>query len=118
MAGVEALERPAAGDEELLGLLGPLVETLLTWSYEGTMRCEAVVQDVAEHYGRTVEATFLADAAVVTVGERTLAFSREPTVPPLNQVSRFKAFLGDIDRGALSPRQATERLAAIRALPP
>jgi len=115
---VEAQARAAATDEELLGLLGPLVETLLTWSYEGTMRCEAVVQDVAERYGRTAEATFLADAAVVTLGDRTLAFSREPTVPPLNQVSAFKTFLAAIDRGALSVHEAAERLAAIRAIPP
>jgi hypothetical protein len=30
-------------DEELLELIGPLVDLLLTWSYEGTLRCEAIV---------------------------------------------------------------------------
>lgn len=102
---------------EVLELIGPLVEVLLTWSYEGTMRCEAVVADVAARYGYRVDATFLADAALVTLGDRTLSFAREPTVPQLNQVSEFKRLLVEIERGGLSPRAAAERLAAIRALP-
>ena len=104
-------------DGQLLELLAPLVELLLTWSYAGTERCEAVVRDVAERYGHTVEAAFMADAAVVTLGERTLAFAREPSLPPLNQVSELKKLLARIDEGALSAREAVEELAAIRALP-
>ena len=104
-------------DGQLLELLAPLVELLLTWSYAGTERCEAVVRDVAERYGHTVEAAFMADAAVVTLGERTLAFAREPSLPPLNQVSELKKLLARIDEGALSAREAVEELTAIRALP-
>jgi hypothetical protein len=104
-------------EDELLGLLGPLVDLLLTWSYEGTMRCESIVRGVAARYGHRVEASFLADVAVVTVGERTLSFSREPTVPPLNQVSELEELLAEIDRGGLSPAAAAGRLAAIRAVP-
>jgi hypothetical protein len=63
-----------------------------------------------------VEASFLADVAVVTVGERTLSFSREPTVPPLNQVSELEELLAEIDRGGLSPAAAADRLASIRAV--
>jgi hypothetical protein len=40
-------------EDELLGLLGPLVDLLLTWSYEGTMRCESIVREVATRYGHT-----------------------------------------------------------------
>ena len=105
-----------ATEDELLELIGPLVDLLLTWSYEGTVRCESVVARVAARYGHTVDATFLADAAFVTVGERTLSFSREPVVPFLNQVTRMKALLAEIDRGGLSTREAAERLAEIRAL--
>ncbi|HTR32280.1 MAG TPA: threonine/serine exporter family protein [Gaiellaceae bacterium] len=104
-------------DEELLGLVGPLVETLLTWSYEGTTRCERIVADVAGCYGRTVDVTFLADAAFVSVGERTLAFSREPVVPNLNQVSALRGLLDEIDAGGVAPAAAAARLAEIRALP-
>ena len=103
-------------DEELLELLGALTDLLLTWSYEGTFRCESIVRDVARRYGREVEAAFVADAAVITLGERTLSFSREPIVPPLNQVTELKRLLTEIDR--LSAREVTERLAAIRATPP
>ncbi|HEY7148589.1 MAG TPA: threonine/serine exporter family protein [Gaiellaceae bacterium] len=105
-------------DEELLELLGPLTELLLVWSYEGTFRAEEIVREVAAVYGREVEAAFMADAAVVTLGERTLSFSREPTVPPLNQVTDMKRLIAEIKRGGLSPRGAAERIAAIRATPP
>jgi uncharacterized membrane protein YjjP (DUF1212 family) len=106
-----------AAEDEVLGFLGLLVETLLTWSAEGTMRSESTVRDVAARYGHTVEVAFFADAAVLTVGERTLSFAREPTVPPLHQVSEAKRLLGEIDRGGLDPAAAAERLAAIRAMP-
>jgi uncharacterized membrane protein YjjP (DUF1212 family) len=111
-----AAAHPATQDE-LLELIGPLVDVLLTWSYEGTMRCESVVRDVARRFGHEIEPTFLADSAVVTLGDRTLSFSREPTVPPLDQVSELERLLAEIDRGALSPRAAAERIAAIRAAP-
>jgi hypothetical protein len=104
-------------EDELLGLLGPLVDLLLTSSYEGTMRCESIARDVAARYGHRVEASFLADVALVTVGERTLSFSREPTVPSLNQVSDLEEPLAEIDRGELSPAAAAVRLAGIRAVP-
>src|SRR5262245_672486 len=112
-----ALVEPATEDE-LLELVGPLVELLLTWSYEGTLRCERIVADVAARYGHTVDATFLADAAFVTVGARTLSFSREPTVPQLNQVAELKRLLLELHGRGLSPHETTRRLAAIRALPP
>ena len=111
-----AIGTPVA-EAELLRLLGPLVETLLTWSAEGTMRSESIVRHVAARYGHAVEVSFLADAAILTVGERTLSFAREPTVPPLNQVSLVKQLLAEIDRGSLSATAAAERLAAIRAMP-
>jgi uncharacterized membrane protein YjjP (DUF1212 family) len=121
MAAVDAPARDAAtepaSDEELLELVTPLVELLVSSSFEGTMRCEAIVADVAAHYGRTVEAAFFADAAVVTLGERTITFSREPTVPPLDQVSTLKRFLAELYRGAWSPREAASCLAEIRSRP-
>ncbi|WP_328470940.1 threonine/serine exporter family protein [Actinoplanes sp. NBC_00393] len=104
-------------EDDLLGLLGPLTEWLLSSSFEGTMRCEAIVRDVAAHYGHDVEVTFLADAAILTVAGRTLSFSREPGVPPLHQVSRFKRLVAEIHRGGLSLPVATRRLAQIRAMP-
>jgi uncharacterized membrane protein YjjP (DUF1212 family) len=113
----QAVATEAVSEDELLGLLGPLVDLLLTWSYEGTMRCESIVRDVAARYGHTVETSFLADAALVTVGERTLSFSREPTVPPLNQIPMLEELLAEIDRGRLSPAAGAARLAAIRAVP-
>jgi hypothetical protein len=115
--GAEAVATGSVSEDELLGLLGPLVDLLLTWSNEWTMRCESIVCDVAARYGHTVEASFLADVAMIMVGERTLSFFREPTVPPLNQVSQPKELLGKIDRGGLSPAAAAVRLTAIRAVP-
>ena len=47
-------------EDELLGLLGPLVDRLLRWSYEGAMRWESIVCEVAAGYGHRVEASFLA----------------------------------------------------------
>jgi uncharacterized membrane protein YjjP (DUF1212 family) len=117
MAAVETRAATQTTEEELLGLLGPLVDLLLTWSYEGTMRCEAIVADVAARYGDTVDATFIADAALVTVGERTLSFSREPIIPPLNQVSELKGLLAEIMSGTLSAGAAADRLAWLRGRP-
>jgi uncharacterized membrane protein YjjP (DUF1212 family) len=107
-----------ATEDELLDLLGDLTDWLLASSFEGTMRCEAIVRDIAARYGHTVTATFLADTALVTVGERTRSYAREPGVPPLHQVSRFKTLVGDIHAGGVAPAEAARRLAEIRALPP
>lgn len=104
-------------EKELLNLLGPLTAWLLTSSFEGTMRCEAIVEEVAGAYGHTVETTFLADSALLTVGERTLSYAREPGVPPLHQVTKVKDLLHAIRTGLPADR-AAERLALIRALPP
>ncbi|GAA0420301.1 hypothetical protein Aca07nite_11940 [Actinoplanes capillaceus] len=108
---------PATTEDELLDLLGPLTEWLLAGSFEGTLRCEQIVREVAGVYGHRVEATFLADAALLTLGGRALSFAREPGVPPLHQVSRAKILLGEIARGGLTAREATARLAALRAAP-
>ncbi|WP_433829918.1 threonine/serine exporter family protein [Actinoplanes sp. CA-015351] len=103
--------------EELLDLLGPLTEWLLSSSFEGTMECEEVVRAVAARYGHDVEVVFFADAALLTVGERTLAYAREPGVPPLDQVSERKKLLAAIGNG-LAVDAAAARLAEIRAMPP
>lgn len=82
------------------------------------MRSESVLRDVAAAYGRTVDAAFFADAAVLTVGETTVTFAREPTVPPLSQVSELKPLLAEIERGELSCAAAADRVATIRAHAP
>ena len=105
-------------EKELLDLLGPLVDWLLSSSFEGTMRCEEIVRDIAADYGHTVEVVFLADAALLTLGGRTLSFAREPTVPPLEQVALAKRLIAAIHRDRLSAATATDRLAEIRALRP
>lgn len=114
---VGATAMKPSSEEEVLELIGPLTDLLLTWSYEGTLRCEAVVVDVAAVYGHTASAAFFADAALVTIGEHTLSFSREPTVPRLNQVSEMKRLLAEIFANRLSPHEAATRLAAVRAIP-
>jgi len=60
----------------------------------------------------------LADAAVLDVGGRTVAFARAPTVPSLDQVSELKALLAEIDGGALSAGGAAARLEMLAARPP
>jgi uncharacterized membrane protein YjjP (DUF1212 family) len=96
-----------------------LVDLLLTWSYEGTLQNENLVRTVAAQCGRAdVQVAFLADAAVLTVGEKTLAFAKQPTVPALDQVSQFKRVLVDLGSAALTAAQATARIEAITASPP
>ncbi|MCY1136879.1 threonine/serine exporter family protein [Actinoplanes sp. Pm04-4] len=107
-----------AAEDEVVDLLGDLTDWLLGSSFEGTMRCEAVVRDIAARYGHSVEVTFLADSAIVTVGGRTRSYAREPGVPPLHQVSEFKRLVADIHRRPVPPAEASRRLAAIRAMPP
>ncbi|MBB2941269.1 uncharacterized membrane protein YjjP (DUF1212 family) [Actinoplanes lutulentus] len=111
------MTRATTSGEELLGLLGPLTEWLLSSSFEGTVECEAIVRDVAARYGHPVEAVFLADAALLTVGGRTLSYAREPGVPPLDEVSRMKELLAAI-HGGLPVGEAAARLVEIRAMPP
>ncbi|MEV4351520.1 threonine/serine exporter family protein [Actinoplanes sp. NPDC049596] len=97
-------------------LLGPLVEWLLRGSFEGTMRSERVVRDVAARYGHRVEVTFLADSALLTVDGRAYSYAREPGVPPLNQVTAMKRLLSDMSH--LTETQAAARLSEIAAMPP
>jgi uncharacterized membrane protein YjjB (DUF3815 family) len=52
------------------------------------------------------------------VGEKTLAFAKQPTVPALDQVSQFKRVLVDLGSAALTAAQATARIEAITASPP
>ncbi|HEU5471663.1 MAG TPA: threonine/serine exporter family protein [Actinophytocola sp.] len=97
-------------DPDAFALLARLTEVLLRWSYEGTAGAERIVAGVAARYGLSADVTFLADAAILTVGERTVARSGSPTVPPLDQVSASKRLLGAIDRGEVSAGEALRRL--------
>ncbi|GAA0468616.1 hypothetical protein Ade02nite_79570 [Paractinoplanes deccanensis] len=99
-----------------MDLLGPLVEWLLRGSFEGTVRSERIVREVAARYGYSVEVTFLADSALLTVDGRACSYAREPGVPPLDQVTAFKALLADL--GELSEAEAAKRLAEIQRMPP
>ena len=82
------------------------------------MRSESVVRDVAAVYGRTVDAAFFADAAVLTAGATTVTFAREPTVPRLDQASAMKLLLLEISSGTLTCAEAADRLASLRRRPP
>src|SRR5262249_49363846 len=64
------------------------------------------------------EAVFQADAATLTVAGETAVFAREPLVPPLDQVSDFKALLLAIEGGQLSAEAALARLDALAKRPP
>ncbi|MFF5078038.1 threonine/serine exporter ThrE family protein [Actinoplanes sp. NPDC000266] len=97
-------------------ILGPLVEWLLRGSFEGTARSERIVHDVARRYGYSVEVTFLADSALLTIDGKAYSYSREPGVPPLNQVTAFKRLLHGLPD--LSEKQAAEQLRRIAAMPP
>src|SRR5262249_57420405 len=97
---------------------GRLVPLLLAWSYEGTVVAEEIVQRVARAYDVPAEAVFQADAAMLTVAGETTAFAREPLVPPLDQVSDFKALLLAIEGGQLSAEAALARLDALPKRPP
>lgn len=104
-------------DAEVLAMLSRLVDLLLAWSYEGTFQNEAIVGQVAARYGAQAEVSFLADTAILTVGAQTRSFAAEPIVPPLEQVSRLKRLLAEIDQGQLTPAQVTRRLDQLRAAP-
>jgi uncharacterized membrane protein YjjP (DUF1212 family) len=108
----------AAPPDEAFALLRRLVPLLLAWSYEGTFRAERTVKRVAAAYGAEVEVTFLADSAVLTQGERTLAFARAPLVPPLDQVSDFQRLLRAIESGGVPAREALRQLDALTRRPP
>ncbi|MEU8816621.1 threonine/serine exporter family protein [Actinoplanes sp. NPDC048796] len=97
-------------------ILGPLVEWLLRGSFEGTERNERIVYDVAKRYGYAAEVTFLADSALLTVDGRAYSYSREPGVPPLNQVTAFKRLLHGLPD--LSEVEAAARFKKITAMPP
>ena len=106
-------------DADVRRLLARLVDLLLTWSYEGTFQNEELVRSVATRYGHAdVQVTFLADAAVLTVGETTLSFARAPLVPALDQVARFKQLLVDLESRELTPQQVQTRIDEIASSPP
>src|SRR5262249_36222471 len=109
---------PSRDDDEAFEFIGRLTARLLAWSFEGTMRSERIVQDVAAVYGLEVEAAMLADSAVLTHAARTVAFAGAPPVPPPAQVSALKALLLEIGRGGVPAAQASERLAEPQRPPP
>jgi uncharacterized membrane protein YjjP (DUF1212 family) len=103
---------------DAFALLRRLVPLLLAWSYEGTFRAEQTVRRVAAAYGVDVEVTFLADSALLTAGERTLAFARAPIVPPLDQVSDFKGLMREVEAGTVGAAEVLVRLDALQQRPP
>jgi uncharacterized membrane protein YjjP (DUF1212 family) len=103
--------------ETAFALLRRLVPLLLAWSYEGTERAEGTVRRVAAAYGVAADVTFLADSAVLTCGEHTVAFARAPTVPPLDQVSDLKRLLLEVEAGRVPPDEALVRLGALERRP-
>ncbi len=109
---------PDATTSDPFALLGDLTHLLLRWSYEGTTEAARIVARVGGRYGVDAQATFLADAAFLTVGERTVAFSAPPTVPPLDAVSDLKRLLGEIDAGGLSAGEAQASVAALATARP
>ncbi|MEV0649290.1 threonine/serine exporter family protein [Phytomonospora sp. NPDC050363] len=108
----------AVSHADLFPLLADLVRTLLHGSYEGTYTCETLVREVAATYGHTVDVTFLADSAILTLGERTASFSATPDVPPLDRISRLKRVLIGIHDGSLTPGEARARIVADAERPP
>jgi uncharacterized membrane protein YjjP (DUF1212 family) len=116
--GTARRSTPADPDGAAFDLLTGLTELLLRWSYEGSTGAERIVVRVGEHYGVHADVTFLPDAAVLTVGERTIARAAEPVVPPLHQVSAFKRLLAAIDAGRVGADEAARRLAELRRSPP
>jgi len=115
MPGTATTPAPA---DEVFALVADLVRTLLHGSYEGTYTCENLVKEVAAAYGHTVDVTFLADSAIVTLGTRTASFSATPDVPPLDRISRLKRLLIGIHDGSLNPGEARARLRADAVRPP
>jgi uncharacterized membrane protein YjjP (DUF1212 family) len=107
-----------ASPDDVFALVSRVTRLLLAGSYEGTVSCESIVRRVAASYGYEVRASFLADTAVVTMGPRTLSFSAEPGVPRLDQVSRMKRILAEIESGAVSPAGALRLLDEASARPP
>jgi uncharacterized membrane protein YjjP (DUF1212 family) len=99
-------------------LLAGLTDLLLRWSYEGSAGAEQIVTRVAARYGLHAEVTFLPDAAVLTVGERTIARAAEPVVPLLHQVSALKRLLAAIDAGRRTAAEAARELAELQRSPP
>jgi len=119
MAAMDVPAPAADADRaEVFGLLRRLTRLQLAWSFEGTTQAEATVRHVAEHYGEAVEVIVLADAAVISAGDRTASFSRTPSVPPLDQVTDFHRLLSAIDAGRLGPAEASRRLDALQRRPP
>ena len=101
-------------DVDTFALLRRLVELLLTWSYEGTLRSERIVKRVAERYAASVEVTFLADSALLTMGDRTVSLARAPTVPPLDQVADLKTLLLDVLEHDVPALEALARIDALQ----
>lgn len=98
-------------------LLTRLTDLLLRWSYEGTAGAERIVRRVAGHYAERVDVSFLPETAILTVGDRTVARSATPAVPPLHQVSALKRLLNTLDDEQLSAGEATRRLARVDRMP-
>jgi uncharacterized membrane protein YjjP (DUF1212 family) len=105
-----------AGD--VFRLLADLTDLLLRWSYEGTADAERIVTDVAARYGVRADVTFLSDAAILTVGERTTSRSATPVVPPLDQVSALKRLLAAVADDGMPAVEASRRLLELQRLPP
>jgi uncharacterized membrane protein YjjP (DUF1212 family) len=79
---------------DVFALLRELTRQQLTWSFEGTTDAESVVQRVAAAYGAHAEVTFLADAAIRTVGDRTASRRVLRPDPRLARSAGFESWLG------------------------
>ncbi len=99
-------------------LLIELAHLLLEWSWEGTLGLEETLRRVAHVYDRPVQATFSADSAIITIGDRVELVNAAPAIPPLAALSRVDAWLGEVEAGKVaSPAEARRRLREIAKSP-
>ncbi len=103
--------------DDALALVARLAHVMVSGSFEGTVLAERRLKAVAAAYGQQAEVAVLPESATVTIGDRTRVVTAIPGIPPLNQVSAMKGWVGGVTEGRLSLAQAERELYAIASMP-
>jgi uncharacterized membrane protein YjjP (DUF1212 family) len=105
----------AAEADEVFGLVGDLAQTLLDWSWEGTVGVDDKIQRVAGSYDHDVETLVGAETAIIQMGDRQALLKGVPGIPPLAALPRMKDWVRDVEAHDLTPVAAREKLRDISA---
>ncbi len=110
----------AESDAQIREYLVDLMQLLLSWSWEGVVGHEEVVEKAAASFGvKDVTVVYGAESAILEYkGQTVLVKVDMPGFPALTNTQKLKNHLADVFEGKLTPEEARKNLSDLKSSKP